>query len=530
MDEKQINTYKEMLIAEIKGFQEKGESFLRKEISVAEFKGISGGMGVYAQKGGESFMLRLRIPSGILTRAHMELIHDFALKYGIEKLHLTTRQAIQLHDLKLNEVCEIMEEAIRKGLYTRGGGGNFPRNVALSPLSGAEPGEAFDVTPFALVTGEYLMEHITEYHLPRKLKIAYSNGGRDNAGCNYTDLGFQAIVKDQKPYFKVYLAGGLGNNPSLGIELEELIQPSQALYYVEAVIRLFMAEGDYQNKGKARLRYVPVRMGREAFLKAFEEKLAQVKSEGELVLPEAVLEPEDSRSQVSGAEKELESLSSCFRQKQQGLYSVNIHSVCGQLSVRDFQILLDFLHSYDALEEQEVRLSGDESFYVTNLNRKQAEELLGLLEHMNMTASLEKSISCIGTPSCQIGMVASQELIHMVLTCFQEKGGDLNRLPELSVSGCLNSCARHQVSSLGFTGIKKRVENEAVDAFELFAGGSGKEGQAVLGKSMGILKKTDIPEFLYWLSLRLEELEMEFDSFLKDREEEFNALVQKYKI
>ena len=150
MSKVQTLEYKEKLISEIKGFKEKGESFLRKELTVAEFKGISGGMGVYAQKGGEQFMLRLRVSSGILSREYSDLILRLAEKFGIEKLHLTTRQAIQLHDLTLDEVCEIMEESIRNGLYTRGGGGNFPRNVALSPLSGVEKGEAFDVTPLAV--------------------------------------------------------------------------------------------------------------------------------------------------------------------------------------------------------------------------------------------------------------------------------------------------------------------------------------------------------------------------------------------
>lgn len=551
MDERQIISYKEKMINEIKGFREKGEAFLRKEISVAEFKGISGGMGVYAQKGGESFMLRLRIPSGILSRENGRLILDFAEKYGIQKLHLTTRQAIQLHNLTLEEVCEIMEEAIRKGLYTRGGGGNFPRNVAISPLSGVEPGEAFDVTPFALGTGEYLMEHMTEYHLPRKLKVAYSNGGIDNAGCTCTDMGFLAVVKEDKPYFKGYLAGGIGNNPAFGIELTELIEPSEALYYVKAVIKIFMAEGDYENKGKARLRYVPVRMGEEAFLKAFYTILAEVKAEGNLEFPADVIRELDV-SITSASEginhpetSDIDKLSaaSCYKQKQAGLYAVNIHPICGQLAADDLKKLLNYLeteakntetaeNNADNLQPNppQVRLSRDESIYVTNLTGGQAEEILAILAPMNGTGSLEKSISCIGTPSCQVGMIASQELIHSILDYFKERKASLNRIPELSVSGCLNSCSRHQISSIGFTGIKKRVENEAVDAFELFTGGSDLEGACTMGKARGSIRKSDIPEFLFTLSGRLEELKLDFSEYSKKKEIEFEELIQRYKI
>jgi sulfite reductase beta subunit-like hemoprotein len=538
MSKVQTLEYKEKLISEIKGFKEKGESFLRKELTVAEFKGISGGMGVYAQKGGEQFMLRLRVSSGILSREYSDLILRLAEKFGIEKLHLTTRQAIQLHDLTLDEVCEIMEESIRNGLYTRGGGGNFPRNVALSPLSGVEKGEAFDVTPFAVCTGEYLMEHITEYRLPRKFKIAYSNGGRDNAGCTSTDLGFLAVVKEGKPYFKVYLAGGLGNNPAFGIELKELIEPSKALHYVEAAIRLFMAEGDYQNKAKARLRYVPVRIGEEAFLEAFYNKLKEVEGDSgfvEFAEEFAACDIKIEKDAKTGQEVIFTDKGEViFEQKQESLFAVRIHPICGQFEISDFKVLRDFIEEILEAENHniapDIRLSMDESLFVRNLTKKQAEILLDKLSNTNMVTSLSRSISCVGTPSCQVGMIASQELIHSALDYMKAEGINPDRLPQLSVSGCLNSCARHQISPLGFTGIKRRVDNEPVDAFDLHICGSSLEGACHLGKPVGSMKKSDIPAFLGKLAATLENLDMEYADYAKDKEEDFMKLIDEYKI
>jgi len=538
MSKVQTLEYKEKLISEIKGFKEKGESFLRKELTVAEFKGISGGMGVYAQKGGEQFMLRLRVSSGILSREYSDLILRLAEKFGIEKLHLTTRQAIQLHDLTLDEVCEIMEESIRNGLYTRGGGGNFPRNVALSPLSGVEKGEAFDVTPFAVCTGEYLMEHITEYRFPRKFKIAYSNGGRDNAGCTSTDLGFLAVVKEGKPYFKVYLAGGLGNNPAFGIELKELIEPSKALHYVEAAIRLFMAEGDYQNKAKARLRYVPVRIGEEAFLEAFYNKLKEVEGDSgfvEFAEEFAACDIKIEKDAKTGQEVIFTDKGEViFEQKQESLFAVRIHPICGQFEISDFKVLRDFIEEILEAENHniapDIRLSMDESLFVRNLTKKQAEILLDKLSNTNMVTSLSRSISCVGTPSCQVGMIASQELIHSALDYMKAEGINPDRLPQLSVSGCLNSCARHQISPLGFTGIKRRVDNEPVDAFDLHICGSSLEGACHLGKPVGSMKKSDIPAFLGKLAATLENLDMEYADYAKDKEEDFMKLIDEYKI
>ena len=96
-------------------------------------------MGVYAQCDGQSFMIRLRVVSGILNLEQLKLVQYFSHKYNLEQIHLTIRQAIQLHGLTIDEVCDIMEEGIHKDMHTRGGGGNFPRNVAISHLSGVDP-------------------------------------------------------------------------------------------------------------------------------------------------------------------------------------------------------------------------------------------------------------------------------------------------------------------------------------------------------------------------------------------------------
>ena len=152
-----MESYKEFLKSEVQEFRKAGHRFLEKEISKAEFKGISGGMGVYAQQDQKSFMIRLRAPSGLISKEHLNLILSYVHKYGLEKVHLTTRQAVQLHDLDIDSVCDIMEDGIDHDLFTRGGGGNFPRNVSLSPLAGVEKAEAF-VCNIAAVTVESAME------------------------------------------------------------------------------------------------------------------------------------------------------------------------------------------------------------------------------------------------------------------------------------------------------------------------------------------------------------------------------------
>ena len=143
------------------------DKFYAKEVSVKEYKGFSGGFGSYAQKGGEASMLRLRLPGGRLDKEKLKFIVDSIDEYGIEKVHFTTCQTVQFHNLSAKTVCEIMEKAFDAGIITRGGGGDFPRNVMVSPLSGVEQGEYFDVMPYALAVSDYLLKMIKAVKLPR---------------------------------------------------------------------------------------------------------------------------------------------------------------------------------------------------------------------------------------------------------------------------------------------------------------------------------------------------------------------------
>ena len=177
-----------------------------------------------------------------------------------------------------------MKDGIDNDIYSRGGGGNYPRNVAMSPLSGVDKSEAFDVTPYALAVNNHFLSKITTYKLPRKFKVSFSSSNDDLGHASVADLGFLAVIKDDKKYFKVYMGGGLGRNPKVGIEYDELIEPSEVLYHVEAITNLFINEGDYENRNKARIRYIVERLGKEKFIEVYKEHLKAVKNTEKLDL------------------------------------------------------------------------------------------------------------------------------------------------------------------------------------------------------------------------------------------------------
>lgn len=514
-----MESYKQVLLDEIPAFREKGHKFLEKEMSKMDFKHASGGMGVYAQRDGQSFMIRLRVASGILNLEQLKLVQYFSHKYNLEQIHLTTRQAIQLHGLTIDEVCDIMEEGIHKDMYTRGGGGNFPRNVAISPLSGVDPEEAFDVTLYATKVNEHFMSKITTYKLPRKLKVSFSSSPKDAANATINDLGFLAVKKDGKDYFRLFIAGGMGKNPIKGAEFDELVEPKDVLYHVEAMTNLFIEKGNYENKNKARTRYILMEMGEEALIECYKKHLKEVKEKCNLDLN---LTPKEYNKK--GIESNIKD-NRLFSQKQNGLYAVYVHPVNGQLKVSDLDKIIDTVKDMDDIE---IRLAMSEGFYIRNLNGEEAKKVLDLTENMTGKYKIEQSTACIGVPICQMGIAESQDTLSEIIAYLKEKNYTSDTLPRIHISGCNNSCATHQVSPIGFAGKKKRVNDKTEDAFELHMGGCVGEDKTKLGKIYGDILRKDVPSFLYDMSKAIESSNLEFYEYLAQNENEVNEIVNKY--
>lgn len=512
-----MQEFKKLLKSEIPDFLAKGKEFQSKNMSMMEFKHASGGMGVYAQRGGDKFMIRLRFLSGVLTVEQLQLVYDYAKKYGLERLHFTTRQTIQLHDMDIEEICELMEDALDHDIYTRGGGGNYPRNVSLSPMSGVAADEVFDVTPFAIMVNEHFISKITSYRLPRKLKVSFSNNDKDTGNATINDLGFLAVEENGKPYFKMYFCGGLGNNPKKSLEYDELVRPEDVLYHVEAMVKFFMEEGDYQNRSKARTRYIPMRMGDEVAIARYKECYEEVKRSGKLKELSATLS-------YRGKETERENeAKGAIKQGKENLYTVIIHPRGGLLSTKDCKTLLEF---FEKVPDVELRLDMDESMFVRNLTKEQAEELMALTESYSPQVPVWRSVSCIGVPTCQIGICESQRALYSIFDYLLEHKNGMERLPVMHISGCNNSCGRHQVANLGFAGRRKKVDGVLVDAYEVFAGGCLGRERTTLGDSYGVIAGTKLPEFVSQLAMELEKEQTAFDNFY--RTEGFRDLVKQF--
>jgi len=507
------------LLSEVEDFRIIGNKFLNGEISKMDFKGTSGGMGVYAHHSGKEFMIRFRIPSGIASIKDLKLIYDFAARYNLDNIHLTTRQAIQLHGITIDEVCDAMEEGIKKGLYSRGSGGNFPRNVSVSPLSGVDVEDVFDVSPYALAVGKHFLSKVHTYKLPRKLKVAFSSGEKDDSHVTATDLGFLAVKENGTEYFKVYLGGGMGRNSKLSAKREQLIKPEDILYHVEAITELFINEGDYENKGRARIRYIMERMGEDKFINCYNSYLEKVKARENLKI-----KVENKVYNKVGIETSVKS-PRLFSQKQKGLYSVYVHPTGGQLKIEHLKLIMDETQNIDDVE---IRLTMTEGLYIRNLNGKEAEIFIELTDGMGGNTALECSVACIGVPTCQAGVLETQRTLREILSYFKKNNLTEDILPQVHISGCPNSCSVHELGTIGFCGKKKKVKDELINVFELHFGGDLGIDKTKLAKYFGDIKQEEVPKFLFEFASAVANSNKDFTSWAEQNIDELNEIIKKY--
>ncbi len=496
-------------------FREKTMQFQRKELTVAQYKGFSGGYGSYAQRGGAYHMLRLRMAGGQITGERLRFIVEACEKYQIDLLKLTTCQSVQMHNVKAEQLTDLMEEAWKAGMVSRGGGGDFPRNVMASPLSGVSKEGYFDVLPFAQAAGDYMMHFIKAVKFPRKLKVAFSDSPENEVHATFRDLGF---VANPDKTFDVYAAGGLGNKPLPGLLVAEHISPEKILYYIKAMVNTFVTYGNYENRGRARTRFMQDTLGKEGFVSAYHEKLKEVLATEHLDITVTVPMLAKTGCGTLSAEKRL------IPQVQDGLYAIFYQPLGGVLSPQKatelYQLIKDMPHV-------EIRLTPEEGLYIINCNASEATHVLEATADSASTL-FETSVACIGNSICQVGVGDSQALLRSCVEAVKKEHFADGVLPKLHISGCPSSCAAHQIGTIGFRGAVKQTPEGPKPAFAIFIDGNPLQGQEVISEAKGAIAVTEIPAFLVELGKAVAACDTTYDKWIVDNHDKLDALIEKY--
>lgn len=447
-----------------------------------EFKPFRLVHGVYGQRqGGENQMVRIKLKYGKVTPRQMRVLADASERYATGISHITTRQAIQYHFVKLDETPALLRELEECGLTTREACGNAVRAVCGSPNAGTRTDEPFAIEPYAEAVFQHFLRGPLSSSLPRKFKIAFSGADADPLQqVNIQDVGITAVVKDGRQGFRVVAGAGLGAAPVAPCLIAECLPKEDLLPLCEAVVRVHHKHGDRQNRAKARLKFVLKARGEEGFRALVAEELANARKDGIAgrVLPDALPPAAPTPIPAAGAEGEWRR-ANCRPHREAGLAVVSICVPRGDIPAEMMRALATLAERYS---EGDVRSTNDQDLVFRRVAHQHLAPLFTGLSELGLTRpahGLTDVVSCPGASTCQLGITLSKNLARELEQRLAERGLDQSQVGgRINISGCPNSCGQHHIGTIGLHGAASKIGDKLVPHYALLVGG-GDEGAKV---------------------------------------------------
>jgi len=492
-----------VIAAEIEEFERRAHAFAKGEESEDTFKPYRLSYGIYGQRQDGYQMVRVKIPHGRLTSAQLEALADFSERFcdegeypgggGRGMGHVTTRQDMQFHFVPLARVPEAMRHLARAGLTTREACFNTVRNITGCPLAGACGTEAFDITPYAQAATELFLRNPICQNLPRKFKIAFSGCDTDCGLGAMHDIGAVAQVQDGERGFKVWVGGGLGNSPRPATLLYEFVPVRRFYPVIEAIIRVFDAEGPRKNRNRARIKFLfDKTYTAETFRARVEEEVAGLPSDAWSYrildgLPERVDHEAVRRETLSplptfslagvarGVQYARWRATNVMPHRLEGYGLVSLRLALGDISSTQLRVAAEAARRWSG---GEARASAGQNLVFRDVRLDELSALYDfLLPHGLAEAEalgIRDVVTCPGADTCNLGITSSRGLGRAVSRWLDDER--LQDLPEfagtsIKASGCPNSCSQHHIATVGFYGNSKHVGDDPVPHYMLMLGG-----------------------------------------------------------
>ena len=511
--------------ADIDEFVSMLAKFESGEITPDEWRAFRLVRGTYGQRqNADAQMLRIKIPQGILSQSQLEALADVAERYSRGFGHITTRQNVQLHFLKLHDVEPAMRLLADAGLTTREACGNSVRNITACPYAGVAADEAFDVTPYAEALTRYLLRHPLSAKLPRKFKIAFEGCPDDHIALAINDIGWQARVRQVdgalQRGFTVTVAGGTATMPRAGHALYEFLPVGEMLNVAEAIVRVFHRLGDYKHKQRNRLKFLVKSLGWEGFKTEFDRELLAFRAEGGATLPfddenppvEEVPWPHDReaplpvsiaaravstavigpgitprvepRLAVDANEFSRWSVSNVRAQRLDGWATVVITTLLGDLTSAQLRLIGELSSVFG---DGSVRVTHDQNLVIRWVRTADVDELYRGLLAAGLArpgaGTFADVTSCPGAESCKLAVTQSRGLGRLLAEQLDDRQDLVRDVPGLNIkiSGCPNGCGQHHVAGIGFQGSLRKVGGRPAPHYFVMVGG----GTTAAGTTFG---------------------------------------------
>jgi sulfite reductase (ferredoxin) len=458
------------------------------------------GAGVTGGQGGEGkalqrFMVRIRIPNGLLNSQQLRTVADLTQRYARGTADITVRQNIQLHWVSIEALPEVLDGLVRVGLNTTGSCGDVTRNITGCPVAGLDADEICDASPLALEASRMLAGNAEFYNLPRKFKVSIA-GCR--VWCPYpeiNDIGLTAIVRDIKGTpeigFSLRVGGGLSTEPYLGARLNAFVRWDQVLPVVKGIAELFR-DSDVlrEHRERARLKFLFLRHGwtAESFLQELQRRIG-------FQLASAV--PEQPPSDVY-----RDHVGIC-PQKQPGYCYVGAAVLRGRISAEQMCSAADLAERFAG---GELRTTNMQNLIVVNVPRINADSLAKELDAIGLrvggSAFYRGTIACSGTEFCKLAITETKSFSRWLVEELEERLPGFDQHLKLHVTGCPNSCGQHWIADIGIEGKKIKVQDRLVDAYYFCLGGALGLHQAAARPIGYRCLATEVPDAIERLLLR----------------------------
>jgi sulfite reductase (ferredoxin) len=428
------------------------------------------GAGVTGGKNGEGkavpfFMVRIRIPNGLLTAEQARLIAQLSEQFGNGVADVTVRQNIQLHWVSIENIPEILERLWSVGLRTTGACGDVARNITGCPLAGIHAHEIANVAPLALAIDKELGGNPEFYNLPRKFKITIT-GCPD--WCSYpeiNDIGLTATRRirhgGEEVGFSLRVAGGLSTEPHLAVRLNAFIQWHQVIPVVRAITNVFKeSEGLRQSRDRARLKYLFLQQGwtADSFLAAIEAKLGYKLDPAE---PEVL--PSSFHRDHLGV----------IPQKQPSLFSVGASVVRGRITPAQIRVAADLAEQYGDGHLRATPMQNLLLINIAGLNTAAVVDALNVAGLPVLTNSFVRgTVACTGSEFCKLALTETKSFARWLTEQLDERYPGYQEDIKLHITGCPNSCGQHWIADIGLEGKKIKQDGKLVDAYYFCVGGS----------------------------------------------------------
>ena len=534
--------------ADIDEFVNVLEQYERGELTPDQWRAFRLLRGTYGQRQAEDAqMLRVKIPQGILSSEQLEALADVGGRYSRGFGHITTRQNVQFHFVKLHDAELAMRRLADVGLTTREACGNSVRNITGCPYAGVAADERFDVTPYAEALTRYLLRHPLSSTLPRKFKVAFEGCATDHIATAVNDLGFRAVVgPDGGRGFRVSAGGGTAIMTASAGLLHEFLPASEVLRVAEAVLRVFKRLGDYEHKQRNRMKFLIKTLGWTRWREEYDRELTACRLRGQVptleIDPPAVeSRPEwvkdaspalgDIATRVAGGRISgpgltptivpvLQSGDEAYQrwratnvrpQKQFG-YAIVIATVpLGDMSSDQMRVVGELARAYG---DGTIRVTADQDLVfrwistcdVRQLYRRLAAAGLGLAE----AGTIADVTSCPGAETCRLAVTQSRGLGRLLEDHLRERP-DLIAAADgarIKISGCPNGCGLHHIATIGFQGSVRRLGSRAVPQYFVMVGGGVHDRGATFGRLAAKIPARRMPEVVERL----------IDLYAKDRQ------------